>query len=57
MILKAALQDRPGYIITKSPDDFGLMIRNQSRVYRIPAPVYLYLMGFMQHNANKSLHV
>lgn len=54
MILKAALPGQPGYIITKSPDDFGLQNRNQSEIYRIPAPAYLYLMGFMQHKANRT---
>ncbi|MBR4575915.1 MAG: ATP-binding protein [Clostridia bacterium] len=52
MILKAALKDKPGYVITKAPDDFGLISRDQSMLYRIPAQVYLYLMGLMQHNAN-----
>ena len=49
MILKEALPDRPGYIITKSPDDFGLKNHGYTGIYHIPAHAYLYLIGLMQH--------
>ena len=53
LILKAALLDHPGYIITKSPDGFGLIRRSDGQAYQIPAPAYLYLMGLMQQKANR----
>ena len=52
LILKAALQDKPGYVITKAPDDFGPDRRENASLYRIPAVAYLFLTGKMQHMCN-----
>ena len=54
LILKAAVPGQPGYIITKAQEDFGLISRNEGQVYQMPAPAYLYLMGLMQHKANRA---
>lgn len=52
LILKAALQGKPGYVITKDPDDFGSELRGSASVYRIPAVAFLFLTGKMQHKRN-----
>ena len=54
LIMKVSLENKPGYVITKDPDDFGLELRENKSVYRIPAVVYLYLMGKMQNAVNKA---
>ncbi len=54
LILKAALPDAPGYVITKEPDDFGPEHRENGSVYRIPAVAYLFLTGKMQHLCNRN---
>jgi len=51
--VKAALQDKPGYVITKDPDDFGQELRENKSIYRIPAVAYLFLSGKMQHMCNR----
>lgn len=40
-------KDTPGYVITKDPDDYGLTERKQTKLYRIPAVAYFYLIGKM----------
>ena len=54
LIVKAALQDRPGYVITKDPDDFGPELRENVSIYRIPAVAYLFINGKMQHMCNNA---
>ena len=41
------MKERPGYVITKTPDDFGLSERTNTELYRIPAAAFLYQMGMM----------
>ena len=52
MIITAALPGKPGYVITKDPSDFGLFSRKETQIYRIPAPAFIYLLGYMQHKNN-----
>ena len=44
-IVVFGLKDKPGYVITKDADDFGLTIRGQTSLYRMPAIAYFYLLG------------
>lgn len=44
-IVVFGMKDTPGYVITKDPDDFGLTERKQTKLYRIPAVAYFYLIG------------
>ena len=46
-IIVFGMKDTPGYVITKDPDDFGLTERKQTKLYRIPAVAYFYLVGRM----------
>lgn len=46
-IVVFGMKDTPGYVITKDPDDFGLTERKQTKLYRIPAVAYFYLIGRM----------
>ncbi len=46
-IVVFGMQDTPGYVITKDQDDFGLTERKQTKLYRIPAVVFFYLIGRM----------
>lgn len=41
------LEDTPGYLITKDPTDYGLQDRGKTKLYRIPAFAYAYLLGKM----------
>lgn len=47
-IIVYGLEDVPGYVVTKNIDDFGLTKRKNTKLYRIPAVVYLYLTGKMK---------
>ena len=46
-IVVFGMRDTPGYVITKDPGDFGLTERKQTRLYRIPAVAFFYLIGKM----------
>ena len=49
MIVELSSNDRPNLVITKRPDDFGMQeYKNGNKVYKIPAPVFLYLMGYVE---------
>ncbi|MCQ2398519.1 MAG: hypothetical protein MJ052_04365, partial [Sphaerochaetaceae bacterium] len=46
MIVELSSETRPNLVITKRPDDFGIQeYGNGKRIYKIPAPVFLYLLG------------
>ena len=47
-IVVYGMADTPGYVITRNDDDFGLSERKNTSLYRIPATVYLYLLGKMK---------
>lgn len=44
-IVVYGLKDTPGYIITKDPNDFGLTEREHTKLFRIPAVAFIYLIG------------
>ena len=44
-IVVMGLEDTPGYVITKDPMDYGLQDRGKTKLYRIPAFAYAYLLG------------
>lgn len=39
------MKDTPGYVITQNATDFGLTDRQNTKLYRIPAFAFLYLIG------------
>jgi len=44
-IIVYGMKDVPGYVVSKEVDDFGLFDRNGTKLYRIPALAYAYLLG------------
>ena len=49
LIVELSSKDRPNLVITKRPDDFGMKeYKNGNKIYKIPAPVFLYLMGYVE---------
>ncbi len=44
-IVVMGLEDVPGYVITKDSTDYGLQDRGNTKLYRIPAFAYAYLLG------------
>ena len=44
----------PNLVITKRPEDFGLHSYGEKSVYRIPAPAFLYLLGYVEQVRNKN---
>ncbi len=44
-IVVMGLEGTPGYVITKDNLDFGLQERGKTKLYRIPAVAYAYLLG------------
>ena len=52
------MKDIPGYVISKNATDYGLTMRKETQLYRIPAFAFLYLIGKNQKdNAVKSLGI
>ncbi len=49
-IVVYGMENTPGYVITKDTDDFGLTERKNTKLYRIPAVAYFYLIGRNQAN-------
>lgn len=44
-IVVFGMENTPGYVITKNPEDYGLTERKDTKLYRIPAVAYFYLIG------------
>lgn len=44
-IVAFGMPNIPGYVISKDPDDYGLTERKGTKLYRIPAVAYFYLIG------------
>ena len=43
--------DKPNLVVTKSIDDYGLFHYGENKaIYKIPAPVFLYLLGYIESN-------
>lgn len=54
MIVEMSSAERPNLVITKKSDDFGLHeYRDGKQVYKIPAPVFLYLLGYVESQGQK----
>ena len=49
-IIVYGMENTPGYVITKDTSDFGLTERKNTKLYRIPAVAYFYLIGRNQAN-------
>lgn len=49
-IVEMATENCPNIVITKKANDFGLCEYGEKRIYRIPAPAFLYLLGFVERN-------
>ena len=49
MIVQLSTNERPNLVITKRTEDFGIQVYgNGKRIYKIPAPVFLYLLGYVE---------
>lgn len=44
---------RPNLVITKRANDFGESAYGNKKIYRIPAPAFLYLLGLVEYRRNK----
>ena len=54
LIVEESNPSRPNLVITKKIDDFGLFhFSNNKDIYKIPAPVFLYLLGYVESNKFK----
>lgn len=53
-IVELATDDRPNLVITKRANDFGKELIGDKLIYRIPAPAFLYLLGFVEDQKIKS---
>lgn len=55
MIVKMANSIQPNLVITKKIDDYGLysQFNNGKSIYKIPAPIFLYLLGYVESYKNK----
>lgn len=51
-IVTEAGAKHPNLVITKRPEDFGLHSYGEKSVYRIPAPAFLYLLGYVEQVRN-----
>ena len=49
MVVQLSTDDRPNLVITKRTGDFGIQTyENGKKIYKIPAPVFLYLLGYVE---------
>lgn len=51
-IVVEAVANHPNLVITKRNDDFGLCLYGEKSVYRMPAPAFLYLLGYVEKIRN-----
>ncbi len=47
-------QKHPNLVITKRANDFGEFYYGGKKIYRIPAPAFLYMLGFVESQKDKS---
>lgn len=52
-IVELANEKLPNLVITKQPMDFGECVYNGKKIYRIPAPAFLYMLGMVEYYKNK----
>lgn len=54
MVVQLSTNERPNLVITKRTDDFGIQTyENGKRIYKIPAPVFLYLLGYVESKSRE----
>ena len=53
-IVELANEKYPNLVITKKATDFGEYSYGNKRIYRIPAPAFLYMLGFVEKQSNLS---
>ena len=51
IVMEAGVK-HPNLVITKRPEDCGLHSYGEKSVYRIPAPAFLYLLGYVEQVRN-----
>lgn len=51
-IVELAGQKYPNLVITKRANDFGEYAYGDKKIYRIPAPAFLYMLGFVEKHRN-----
>ena len=52
-VVELATEKYPNLVITKQPMDFGECLYDGKRIYRIPAPAFLYMLGMVEYNKNR----
>lgn len=52
-IVEFANEKYPNLVITKRATDYGEQKYDGKRIYRIPAPAFLYMLGFVENEKNK----
>lgn len=52
-IVTLSEQKHPNLVITKRANDFGEYSYGDKKIYRIPAPAFLYMLGFVESRNNK----
>ena len=55
MIVQMSNGTQPNLVITKKIDDYGLynQYNNGKSIYKIPAPIFIYLLGYVESYKNK----
>lgn len=53
-IVSQANERYPNLVITKLANDFGECAYGNKRIYRMPAPAFLYLLGLVEHRRNSN---
>ena len=52
LIVEMATEKYPNLVITKKATDFGECEYGDKKIYRIPAPAFLYMLGFVEKQNN-----
>lgn len=52
LIVEMANEKHPNLVITKKATDFGECAYGNKKIYRIPAPAFLYMLGFVEKQNN-----
>ena len=52
LIVEMATEKHPNLVITKKATDFGECEYGDKKIYRIPAPAFLYMLGFVEKQNN-----
>ncbi|MBQ2315274.1 MAG: ATP-binding protein [Treponema sp.] len=54
MVVQLSTNERPNLVITKRTGDLGIQTyENGKRIYKIPAPVFLYLLGYVESKSRE----